>query len=163
MANGSPRSTKKVILILVFSVIESVFCAQIPVGEEFTSEFTSIEQKGTKENADYKEVLFGVHGRNIRADLQVKTTTTKSDRDSECMDLNFNYNISERQNSDAKWAEYVLTVPKNVQGIVYLCLQQRVKNNNAELNPQIFNSGYKWLHQGPGIKLDLSTSAEKVE
>lgn len=163
MANSSPRSAKKFILILVFSVIESVFCAQIPIGEEYTPEFISIEQKGIKENADYKELLFGVRGRNIRADLQVKTTTVRSDRNSECHDLNFDYNISERQNSDAKWAEYVLTVPKNVQGIIYLCLPQRVKNNNAELNPQIFNSGYKWLHQGPEIKLDLNAETQKVE
>lgn len=163
MASSSPRCDKKVISILFFIAVKNVFCAQISVGDELAPEFTSIEQKITKENADYKEILFEVRGRNIRGGLQIKTTTAESDRNSECHDLNFSDNITERQHSDFKWAEYELKVPKSVQGFVYLCLPQRLKNNNAELNPQIFNSGYKWIHQGPEIKLDLNAESQKVE
>lgn len=163
MASSSPRCSQKVFFIFVILTIESCFCAQIPVDDEYAPEFISIEQKVIKENADNKEVLFDVRGRNIRGALQIKTTSAKSDRNSECHDLSLNYNISERQNSDFKWAQYVLTVPKSVQGIVYLCLPQRVKNSNAGLTPQIFNSEYKWIHQGPDIKLDLNAESQKVE
>lgn len=163
MASSSPRCDKKILSILLILAVKNVFCAQISVGDEPVPEFSSIEQKIAKEDADYKEILFEVRGRNIRGGLQIKTTTENSDRNSECHDLNFSYDISERQHSEFKWAEYILRVPKSVQGFVYLCLQQRIKSKNAELNPQIFNSGYKWIHQGPDIKLDLSAVTQKVE
>lgn len=163
MASSSPRCDRKILSIFLILAIKNVFCAQISVGDELAPEFISIEQKIAKENADYKEILFEVRGRNIRGGLQIKTTRAISDRNSECHDLNFSYDISERQHSDFKWAEYVLTVPKGEQGFVYLCLPQRIKNNNAELNPQIFNSGYKWINQGPEIKLNLDVKTQKVE
>lgn len=163
MASRSPRCVIKVLVLFVFLVIKSILCAQIPTVDELAPEFTSIEQKFVKGDADYNQVFFSVRGRNIRSGLQIKATTTKSDRNSECHDLNFNYNISERQNSDLKWAQYELKVPKSVQGFVYLCLPQRVDNNNAGLNAAIFKSGYKWIHQGPEIRLDFNGESQKLE
>lgn len=161
MANSSPRIAKKFSLIFIFFVVVTVSCAQKPPGNETTPEINSLEQKLIKEYADFKEITFGVRGQNIQGVLQIRTTTTKSDRNSECHDLNSNHTINKVEIIDHKRAEYLLRVPKSEQGIVYLCLGQRVKNNNIVTN--IFNSEYNWIHQGPGIKLDLNGEVQNAE
>lgn len=136
--------------------------ADLPNVDDLSPSFLSVEQKIIKENVDYKQVTFDVRGRNIPKASEIKVTTTKKDRLSECDDLNFNYNISEKQNSDSKWAHYVLTVPKSVNGFVYFCLPKFIKNN-AGRNTMIFDNNFKWIHQGADIKIDFSQESQQEE
>lgn len=156
MARVSSRLVQKYIHVLIaLSIGIIVNAAQLK--DDFAPEFHSIEQIKVTQNEDYKKVLFTVRGRNIHSGLQIKATAkNNTDRFSECAeDLKY-YNFSEVQ-TEFKWAQYELTVPRDAQGDIYLCLPRRVKDNHGFVVSYLNSEFFKWFPQGPEIRLNLTS------
>ncbi|CAH1118973.1 unnamed protein product [Phaedon cochleariae] len=122
----------------------------------YSPEFYSVSQEPPVENEDYKKIRFEVRGRNIHKGVRIKATENKSERGVECEDLKSNYNFTEIQTFEFQKAEYELTVPRNLQGNIYLCLPSQVIKNSGV--PPLFNSEiFKWFSQGPNVTLDITS------
>ncbi|XP_018571878.1 metal transporter CNNM4 [Anoplophora glabripennis] len=94
--------------------------------------------------------------------MQIKITKSKSERNTECEDSIANYNVSELSTDEFKTAQYELTVPNSVGGIIYLCLPRQVKESSELIPPSLFKSGFlKWYHQGPNVTLNLTSSESR--
>lgn len=160
MARESSRHVQKYIHVLIVLSLGIVANA-VQVKDDSAPEFHSIEDIKVTQNADYKKLLFTVRGRNIDSGLQIKATAKNStDRFSECEeDLKYHYNFSEVETYEFQWAQYELTVPRDVQGEIYLCLPRKVKDIHGSVLPFFKLNGvyYKWFPQGQDIKLNLTT------
>lgn len=163
MARYSPRLVKKLICFLIVLSIGPVSSAYVP-GNGFEPEFNSLEQISVIDDEDYKKVLFEVRGRNIYKGMQIKITTDKSEKYTECENFIVNSNISELSTDEFKTAQYELTVPNSVQGVVYLCLPHQVEENSELIPPSIFKSDFlKWYNQGPNVTLNLTSSESRLK
>nr|CAI5830517.1 unnamed protein product [Callosobruchus analis] len=156
MARSSSRhaETLKYLLLVLFLQVSGAYV----VKDEFVPELNSLEIKSVKENADSKQVTFEVRGRNLQSTTQIKATKIKAEKDSVCEEFDSNFNFSLIENSEATKAQFLLTVPKNVKGVIYFCLPRQVKENSA-LVPPIFKGEFvRWYHQGPDLSYNLPSS-----
>ncbi|XP_056636356.1 unextended protein [Diorhabda sublineata] len=155
MAKHSPRAVDKILsIIFLFAIVNPTRTS--PLEDSYDPEFTSITARPPVEYEDYKKIIFQVRGRNIYHGIQIKATKNISERNTKCEDLKVPYNISEIQSLEFQSAQYELTVPKNVQGNIYLCLPRKVRENSGL--PPLYNSQfYQWYHQGPNISVDVSS------
>lgn len=162
MARYSHRAVEKILKVLFFvTLLDRASLALVP--DQFAPEFNSLTQKSPVDYEDSKKIVFEVRGRNIHSGIKIKATKDKSDRDTECEDLKVLYNVSEIQTFEFQKAQYELTVPKNVQGNIYLCLPRKVRENTGQV-PSLYNSVfYKWYHQGPGVFVDVTSNKTELE
>ncbi|XP_060526504.1 unextended protein [Cylas formicarius] len=162
MARVPARLLIELSCLLIFSfVVESGSVAENDILPEFYHVETKRTTNVTEDDVAYAKILFEVRGKNIYPKMRIKATRKMSQRNSECQNADFAYNISEVSAHD-KWAQYELTVPRSVGGILYLCLPHRVMENVGLLQPGLLNSElHVWYHQGPDIKLPLGQ--EKID
>ncbi|KAH1005171.1 hypothetical protein HUJ04_006205 [Dendroctonus ponderosae] len=102
-------------------------------------------------------IVLEVQGRSLYPKMRVKITQEMAQRNAECREADFAYNISEIR-TDSKWGQYSLVVPQNVSGKLYFCLpHQIVENQLGFITPNVIDSeSYKWFHQGPGIRVPMT-------
>ncbi|XP_028131005.1 unextended protein [Diabrotica virgifera virgifera] len=157
MARYSPRAVEKILTILLLFVIVNPSKPAF-LEDPNLPEFISATSKPPVEYENDKKIIFEVRGRNIQKDIIIKATKNKSERDSECEDLTVPYNISEIHVSEFKTAQYELTVPRTLQGDIYLCLPRQIKKPSVQV-PQLFHPKlfYKWVHQGPNVSVNVTS------
>ncbi|CAG9772312.1 unnamed protein product [Ceutorhynchus assimilis] len=167
MARASSRGSEilKCLLLLTCFLVAEIASLE----ENNIPEFFHLEAKEssnfTLNNVSFTNIMFEVRGRNIHPKMRVKINQKETQRNANCKDADFSYNISEVQTDRNTWGRYNITVPQSVVGRIYFCLPHPTKESQQQglIKPSIFNSEvYEWFSQGPKIYLQLK-EVEKAE
>lgn len=156
MASGSPRRIAEI----TFSFAVICACQALPQ-QHIVPEFSTLTVLNVSQisNNEYNAVEFETHGKNLYPGIQIKTSENPSGRNTLCMEDSKFYNVSEVF-SNGTVARYIMRIPKNVCGRIYLCLpQEDVIFDKGGVPPNLFGKKVKtWYHQGPGIMFNLDTN-----
>ncbi|KAH1012285.1 hypothetical protein HUJ05_011468 [Dendroctonus ponderosae] len=157
MARVSSRLLNSLSCLLIFLHVAKVAGLE----DDTIPAFFKLEKKQvsniTLHDVPAFNIVLEVQGRSLYPKMRVKITQEMAQRNAECREADFAYNISEIR-TDSKWGQYSLVVPQNVSGKLYFCLpHQIVENQLGFITPNVIDSeSYKWFHQGPGIRVPMT-------